>query len=769
MPDVLSRPLWRSFLFVLLVSLLILSLGTYFLWQSILDEEKTKLIYSNKIVSNSMQTVLNKNEALLKVMGKRLQEVGLFSEPKASLLLINELLQENPELAGVGIADINGQLRITSSNMSQDNLPNLLNKNETVDSFVAALKTDILVMGRTYFMKSLKQWVVPLRYRITNSEGQVVALLTTGLKLEDENSPWQSEIVNPGMRLSIINSDFYFQYASFFNAEELYNIYNQPIDQRYLDLFASYLFKQTGLSFSDFLESRHGVVTLIYPRPDGTKSISAFSYNKKYKLFTFTINNFSSLYIKILVPLVTLFSLLFAFNIILFFLFKKQNKLQQRFKKDLEYQAQHDHLTGLPNLRYLKSHFQKWQEKCNSYSVVFIDLDNFKNSNDLHGHAIGDKILCEVAWRIKRFFKECIWIRQGGDEFIIITPANYFKTIENTCYEFLNVLKQTISIESLEFSIRASIGVASSPSDGTNIESLFRKADIAMYEAKKNRTGVHIFSHKLDIDNSRASLVSKELNSALERNEMYILYQPQIDLKTNKIIGVEALLRWNNKLLGQVPPDEFIPIAESTGVILDIGNFVFETSLREFQDTCKSIYSNIDDTLHVDGKLRLSINISIRQLSEEKFSESLFSMVRQYDCKHTKLMLEITETMTINRIDEIGLTLNKIQQAGIGVSLDDFGTGHSSLSHLSKLPIDEIKIDKSFIQEIPNNKQDIVLIKSIINLGKSLNIKVLAEGVESIKQVNFLNRLGCQYFQGFYYSHPVDQQSLKKLMKTKLK
>jgi diguanylate cyclase (GGDEF)-like protein len=458
-------------------------------------------------------------------------------------------------------------------------------------------------------------------------------------------------------------------------------------------------------------------------------------------------------------PLIWVLITIVGFNLLLYFLFRHVSQLEQTSKQELQYQAQHDQLTGLPNLRYIEQYFQQWKsQNGNAYSVVFLDLDNFKNSNDLHGHAVGDRLLQKVAKRIQLFFNECLCLRQGGDEFIVIVPRNYCSDIERKVEEFLLDLKKTIFINKLEFSIRASIGISSSPKDGLEIDSLLRKADIAMYEAKRHKTGWHVFSRKLDVDNSRKSMIEKELNSALERKEMSVVYQPQVD-NHDKLIGVEALLRWNNKLLGQVPPDEFIAIAESTGMILDIGNFVFETSLKEFHHVCKRLFS--DSWVDEESKLRLSINLSVRQLIEEGFTDRLFSLINQYDCKNTRLMLEITETMTIDRVQEVRFLLEKIQRAGIEISLDDFGTGYSSLSHLSQLPINEIKIDKSFIHSSLQNIQDVTFIKSIIYLGNKLDVKVLAEGVETSEQVVALKQYGCKYFQGFYFSHPLNIQQLQ--------
>ena len=762
MPDVLSKSLWRAYFFILAASLLLLVIGCFYIWNLILAEERIKLSYSNRLVSNSMRSLLQKDEALFRVTGERLQEIGLFDNQQQSQQLINNLLSKNPELAGIGIVNPQGQLLLSTSNIDPKNIPNLLKTKETAESFKKVLSSDSLMIGKTYYLAEIQDWIVPIRYRIVDDNNKVVAVLATGLRLQSKYSPWQSHVAQGDLQLAIINADFYFVFSTLFKSDEARIAYSRPIDKDYLQLFSEHLLKKTGLKFEDFFNGYSKITTLIYPKPSGGNSIAAFSYDQRYSLFTFNFRSVESLYAKLLMPVTWLFILLTAFNIILFFLFKFHSQLQKQAKEKLEYQAQHDQLTCLPNMRFLNHHFLKWKKdkKLKTYAVLFMDLDDFKNSNDLHGHKIGDKILIEVSQRIKSDFADGLCIRQGGDEFIIILPYTDNIAIKKRCQEFLRNLKKPILIEKLKFQIRASIGITIYPSDGKNMETLLSKADIAMYDAKQNNQGIKLFSKQLDIHNSRLSNIVKELNDAVEKKEFSMVYQPQICSKTQTVIGAEALLRWNNSILGEVSPAEFIPIAERTGAIIEIGRYVIETALSEFYNV-----SQVSAGTKQNTKFRLSINVSIRQLANASFVEMLFELISQYNCKNTKLMLEVTETLTIERFEEIGFALEKIQLAGIEVSLDDFGTGFSSLSYLSRLPINEIKIDKSFVNGVEHKKQDKLLVKSIINLGHSLGVNVLAEGVENIQQVEILERYGCSLFQGYYYSDALSADQLAEYFK----
>ncbi len=763
-PRNIPQALWRLYIYIMFASVCLFAVQVYFVWSSIIKEARDELTYANRMTSSSMLSLLSRNEAVFEVTGERLVELGINKKNDQALALIDDLLSDNSELIGINIITPKGEVILSSSNLEYKSLKNLLKIRESDTSYNKALNSDMMVLGKSYFYPKSSQSIMPIYYPIKNNNNDTVLILMSGLKIHGESGLWQDKTTIEEIRVSIISHDYYYLFASFLNNSMRQILYTKPMNNEYLSYFSQELDNQTGFTLDDFIQGKEEVITTRYQGPTGVELIGAFSYNPKYLYFTFTTKQTHGLYGKLYMPLVWVLVFIVGFNAILFLLFKQLSQSEKESKKKLEYLAQHDQLTGLPNLRYLNNHFTLWKkDNGNSFSVLFMDLDNFKNSNDLHGHAIGDKILYEVATRIKTFFKNCLCIRQGGDEFIVIVSKAFTSDIENEVSKFLNSLRKTIKIQNLEFSIRASIGVASSPADGLEIDSLLRKADIAMYEAKRLKSGVSLFCRKLDIDNSRASMIGKELNSAIAREEMSIVYQPQIDTQTNRITGVEALLRWNNKMLGEVSPSEFIPIAESSGTILDIGRFVFETALVEFYRFCKNNKNFKSKTVDEEDRLRLSINLSVRQLTDAGFLDMLFSLINQFDCKNTKLMLEITETMTIDRIDEVRFVLEKIQLAGIEISLDDFGTGYSSLSHLSILPINEIKIDKSFIDGLLENQQDITFIKSIINLGKSLNVKVLAEGVETKEQVEILKKHGCRYFQGFYFSKPVRISKLEPL------
>jgi len=752
--------LWRTYVFIVVVSCLSAVTMAYLEWQHVKQTSRTELKYANRIVTSSMRVLLHKSEALLQILGERLIELDSVQQSGKALTLVDALLENNPELAGFGLADPSGQLVLTSFNIDRQKLPNLLKKKETAVSFRQALETNAMVVGRTYYMQALGEWVIPARYRITNHEDEVVAVMTTGFKLGSNHSLWSGSNLPDHVRLAVIRSDFYWQYNSMPKESDFAEVYGNPASKALISHFRGIMLEQAGMTMEEF---RFGgqVASVITQDRQGEMIMTAVSYDPVYGLYTFTSTPLKTLYASLLVPVSWLAALLVLFNATLYFLFRFNVSFQQDSKRILEYQATHDQLTKLPNRRYLLDEFNHWYDGHNGqFSVLFIDIDNFKASNDLHGHSVGDRILCEVAARINEAFKHSMKVRQGGDEFIILTPEVFGDRLFALCRQFISRLSQPIIVDGLEFSIRASIGVAHAPADGSKVEDLLRKADMAMYEAKRQQCDIYTYSKNLEQQTERVANIEKALGNALQRDELYLVYQPQLDANTQRVIGVEALLRWESPSLGAVSPDHFIGIAESTGLIHDIGQYVFETALNEFPEVCQRFQDQEGGAVSVADKLRLSINVSVRQLLRDGFLDALAATVSKCNGSMFTLMIEVTESLFIEDLDKASSILEKIEQIGVAVSLDDFGTGYSSLSVLSKLPINEVKIDKSFVRDILSDAQDWLLIQNIISLCKNLGIPVLAEGVETREQARMLSQHGCDLFQGYYFAEPMSKDAL---------
>ena len=423
----------------------------------------------------------------------------------------------------------------------------------------------------------------------------------------------------------------------------------------------------------------------------------------------------------------------------------------------IRHQAHFDSLTDLPNrflsldrLSQILLEAQKSHEKA---AVFFLDLDDFKKVNDSLGHEVGDKLLIAAAARLQQTLKKNDTIgRLGGDEFIVlISNLNDESDALAIAERLLQAFKKPFKLVGRDLILTLSIGIAISPKDGTCASVLLRNADTAMYQAKTmGRNTFSFFTPQMNVAMRRRFEIEEQMHGALERNEFELYYQPQIDVKTNTIVGAEALLRWHNIVLGEITPDEFIPIAEQTGLIAPIGVFVLQQALRflnEWQSINKQNYT-------------MAINLSPRQFRDPELVNIIKHTLHKNSINNECLELEITEGVLMNSQASIHDALLQIDELGIKLSMDDFGTGYSSLSYLREYPFDVLKIDRSFITGITDNKADCNLVKAAIAMSHSLEIKVVAEGVETKEQLDLLNELNCDIAQGFYLSKPLPAAKL---------
>lgn len=747
-----NKALWRTYIFIVCFSLLAAGTFLSFKWQDIKTDAIIQQTNTNKLIANSIANYLDKYEIFLHVIGSRLFEKLSKNNDLEAKKFVEELMLKHEELSGIGLANINGELILTSDSLKNQPLINLKNESETKVSFAEALNSEQLIMGRTYFMPNIQEWVVPLRISIKNYTGDVIGVMTVGLKLSNLEQEWLGNSLPENLRLLVLRKDLYRQYASFANANNYKQLLEQPLSDLRFQKILEIIYQQTGKTLAD-IQSDGKNTSFIAQDLSGMFNVQTASYNAKYRYYIVTATTYTVLYERLRLPIPWLILFLFIFNFGLYWLFRSNVRSHWQAKASLQYQIEHDSLTKLPNRRYLVNHFHEWSLTHSAdHSLLYLDLNNFKTCNDIYGHTTGDRILCAVANRLVEFFSDSLCARQGGDEFIILCPITNQSVLLRKCEEFAKSLAKTIHIENLEFSIYASIGVSFSPTDGETLDELLRKADMAMYEAKRKQSSVGFYSEELETKTKQASEIEHELISALKNNEFTVFYQPQVDAYSYQVLGVEALLRWNNPRLGFVPPDVFIPVAEASGLINDIGRFVMEQALKDAYEV-----SSICNLKH---RLRMSVNLSVSQLFNDDFIEHLKGILAQHKGQEVTFMLEVTESLFIDDLIRAKDILEQAKSCGVYISLDDFGTGYSSLSVLSKLPINELKIDRSFVNDILTDEHDWLLAKSIIYLCKSLSIPVVAEGVENKAQADRLAAHGCDVFQGYYFAKPMPKADL---------
>lgn len=425
----------------------------------------------------------------------------------------------------------------------------------------------------------------------------------------------------------------------------------------------------------------------------------------------------------------------------------------------LEYMAFHDDLTGLKNMHYLNhtitKEFNEYKALGMPTSLMFFNLDRFKLINDSFGHAIGDQLLKMVSKRLICKIKHpAKVIRAGGDEFIIYLPGSNRNSAKDFSRFLLNAFSEPFYLEEQEIRIAASIGIAISE-EADFLEEAVQKASSAVHVAKEmGRNQFQIYSPEFGEMANRKLQVEQGLKKAFEQERLEVFYQPKLDLFTERITGMEALLRWNDPILGVVSPVEFIPIAEETGSILSIGKWVLETACNQNSEWQRDGYP----------PMQVCVNISSLQFLQSDFVHMIEQIVKDSELSPEYLNLEITERIALYNIDDAIEKLEQLKQLGIRISLDDFGTGYSSLSYIQSLPIDFLKIDRAFLNGILRNKQDAAIMDSIISLAHSLNLIVVVEGVENEQQLNYLGEIGCDEIQGFYFAMPMPAVTFKQFL-----
>jgi diguanylate cyclase (GGDEF)-like protein/PAS domain S-box-containing protein len=425
--------------------------------------------------------------------------------------------------------------------------------------------------------------------------------------------------------------------------------------------------------------------------------------------------------------------------------------IHKRYEARLEHQANYDALTGLANRNRLHDRLQQAivsAQRCqHQVAVAFIDLDQFKFVNDSLGHHVGDYLLKVVAMRLKSCMRENDMVAHyGGDEFVVMIDHSDEAALSLLVPRLLACIAEPVMVDDRELQVTCSIGFSIYPIDGRDADTLLKNADAAMYRAKEQgRNNAQFYTEELNQKIRKRLSMESMLRQALKRNEFFLHYQPQVDLRTGRVTGVEALIRWRHEPEGLISPADFIPLAEELGLIVPIGKWVLQTA-------CNQMKAWQDAGL---PKICIAVNLSTRQFRQKDLVEMIACVLEETGLDPCYLEIELTESMMMHNIEAAVATLGKLKGMGIKLSIDDFGTGYSSLNYLKRFPIDVLKIDQSFVRDITSDADDAAIARSIITLAHSLKLKVIAEGVETEAQLNYLGAHHCDVIQGYYYSQPM--------------
>ncbi|WP_240376962.1 putative bifunctional diguanylate cyclase/phosphodiesterase [Bacillus piscicola] len=432
-----------------------------------------------------------------------------------------------------------------------------------------------------------------------------------------------------------------------------------------------------------------------------------------------------------------------------FQMLRQTEEKQQKGKAIIEYMAYYDELTALPNKRYFKEQVQEAIEcgENDRMAVLLLDIDRFKNINESLGYPFGDKLLAALTTRLRQALApEIVLARFNGDEFaLLIAPVTTEEEVKATCLHIKEQIEAPLQVQHLQLKVTVNIGTSLYPEHGQDEEELLKNASVAMFKAQEQKSGYLFYDASMAEELEDRLLLENDLYLALPRDELFLLYQPQVRTDTMDIIAFEALLRWEHPERGLVSPGEFIPIAEQNGLIIPIGEWVLDTACGQLKKW------------HDDGfpHLRMSVNLSTRQIYQDDFLDMVADVLRKHDLAASSLVLEITESMLMTNMEHSLVILQELKKIGVQIAVDDFGTGYSSLSYLKHLPFDCLKIDQTFIRDFVTDQETAALVSMIISIAQHLQMDVIAEGVEDITHFQFLQDMNCWHVQGYLFSKPL--------------
>lgn len=713
-------------------------------WQSTLSAQEAHHQSRVQLISQSVMNVLRTQELILDVAAAELVRSDRINPTPEVLPLLDTIMEASPVLTGFGLAMPDGQLVKMTSTVDFSLMPNLLEQEESRDGFLRTMASDRLVVGHTYFLPAVNAWIIPARKAVRDENGEVIAVMSAGIRADGELGVFGSNL-HTGVDDSVMIFREHDGYLQFMSSEgvtpEVFAAIHRTPEQRMAD--SQRLTEANNATIEELKAS--SVPSLYYNQRDGDTFIGGTRYLADYGLWVASESNIRGVWRSFLERgsiLVLVFAALFS---VLFYLVRRIERAEGKRRSALMYQSRHDDLTSLLNRVGLIDQIQQRVSSGESFGVVLLDIDNFRGINDRFGQEHGDKVLREFARCLRGLTRDQLGVsRLGGDEFAVVSRIQGPEQLLTFCNDLLHGLARDMASGPLRLQLGASVGAAVCPDHGDSFNSIIRSAHLALYQAKKTRNDVCLYRTDLEAGYLRRVHIEQRLRGAINQQRIYMMYQPQLDA-ASRVVGVEALARWNDEELGYVPPDEFVEVAESCGLIVELGNYVLDRSLADFRSILDQARTPLD----------LSVNISAMQFMQAGFGDLVLSELKKHGVHPQYLTLEITETVFISGFDQVLPVLEKLKDAGVSLSMDDFGTGYSSLSLLRKLPIDELKIDKSFVDNIIVDEPARNMVESIIAIGQNHRMRLVAEGVEDRAQFSALVAMGCGRFQGYFFSRPV--------------
>jgi diguanylate cyclase (GGDEF)-like protein len=743
------RKILSVYIVIFFASVLLLIALASVTWQSKVEEYENEQYSYLRLLESVTGTLVQSQQSLLRTIGQQTLSDRRLSNRSASMLNLNKVQRENPNVAYFLLLDKKGSAKFSSSNLDSQSRASLYKENQYSALFNRAINTSDAVIGRTHSYAESSS-IVPIAQSIFDQKSRLLGVVLVGIDLSFNNILTSGKLPLAQITIGILREDRHWQtlinseprlatYAKELTVEEMAYLTNADVGVNKSSL-PILLFNRL---VSGKLDPSHKVV---FPSTDG-KSWYVSEIKSESVLASF------------LVDLAPLILSLLLFNILAFVLVIFSHRKEARIQNHLIEQTMHDGLTNLPNSLYLRKEISNWMDfkkLKRSFSILYVDIDNFKSVNVSHGQEFGDRILKLVAERLEKLVQNnSLLIRQTGNGFVYVVESVDQFVLDNHSQDILYSLSIPFVIEKNTFLLGGSIGIARYPENGETLDELLSAAELALREAKKSFNTALFFNEQMEENNRYSMRVEQKLRQAIKQKSPYVVYQPQLD-SNGRLYGVEVLVRWTDEDLGEVNPANFVSIAESSGLIISLGELILSKAFRELEMVQK----------RQKTKFQISLNVSIRQFMHEGFVEGLKKRIMMYNLDPSYITLEITENLFIEDIEKMRPIFDDLRAYSIKISLDDFGTGYSSLSMLTEIKLDELKIDKNFVDNIHIDPQSLTMVKNIIAIGKNYNMSVLAEGVETIDQKEMLKRCGCDAFQGYFYSKPIMFYELEDYLKT---
>lgn len=742
----LNKNTWFIYYALVAVGAVILMASVNNKYSELFTEKQNQQRYITQIVESDISAILSKYETIIDLINTDFIKHHQLNQP-----IINDVIKKSGLIVGFFVFNNDGTLHSKSNNLPDKNY-DLRPQDHFLSWFEKAKLEDKLILSRPTYSSKLAKWLIPIQKRIVNEKGEVIGVMMSALDLDKLEQRWPFERTFSNSVEITLDQTYYQLLHTGTHIADHQKVYNNPLTAHRVQSTNIQLRKQ-GLSLYSLRKNKQ--IAQIFSYIGATRVLHSITYNRDYQFWTHSSRPINNISAELIYSIAAYLFLYLFILLITFFLFRWVVKTEESKLAALTYKSEHDELTGCYNRSVLETLYDQLKRHNKHFSLLYIDLDNFKNINDSFGHEYGDILLKKVSKRITKSlaFLPGYLLRYSGDEFILLLKTGNKEMVRSFTVTLLNDLARLHQVHNNSFSVTSSIGITRYPDDAFSLDALISYAENSMAIAKKVKNQYLFFSKEVHQQLIKKAQIEQALHKAIDNDEISLVYQPQLDIR-DKLYGVEALVRWNSKELGFISPDVFIPIAEETDLMPKLGLYIMNRAMAEISTLQKQL----------DYRFTLSINVSVRQFVQVNFFELLMSSIEQFSDESLPITIEITESLFIESMDLLKPIFAQMKKNNISLSLDDFGTGYSSLSMLREAPIDELKIDKSFVDHITNDSANEAMVRSIISIGKNLNMRVLAEGVESEQHLNILKQSGCDLFQGYYFSKPLKIKELAKFI-----